>query len=315
VLQVYELRMTVSDSTLVDQDARFTPAPPAGFSFTYATPEQPFFMRWTIRLFEQLTGRPHLEKLYRSWVNDRCEGENGFAAAMRLLKMDLVVDSQALARAPKEGPLLIIANHPFGVIDGLTIGHIATLIRPDVKIMTHSLLCKPPEFADYLLPVDFSGTEEARTTTVNTRKSAMNWLQDGHCLVVFPSGSVATSQSPWSGKALEPAWHPFVGKLARFAHTTVLPLYFHGQNSRLFQIASHTNFTMRLSLLFRESLRRARMPLKVGVGAPIKAGELTGFASRGDVLAYLRASTLALGGEDAPPPDQEFVWPAHIKFT
>jgi putative hemolysin len=307
--------MTISESALAHPEAHFDPTQPPGFSFTYASPEQPFFMRWTIRLFEQFSGRPYLEKLYRSWLTDRLVGENGFAAAMRLLKLDLSIDVDAIARAPKEGPLLIIANHPFGVIDGLTIGHIATQIRPDVKIMTNSLLCKPPEFADYLLPVDFSGTEEALTTTVNTRKTAMNWLQDGHCLVIFASGSVATSQSPWSGKALEPAWHPFVGKLARFANTTVLPLYFHGQNSRLFQIASHTNFTMRLALLFRESLRRARMPLRVEIGEPIQPAELLSFASRGEVLAHLRATTLALGGEDAPPPDQEFVWPAHIKFV
>ncbi len=307
--------MTSTESTLVlDRDATLA-SPSTDFGFSYAREEQPFFMRETIRLFERLTGQPYLERLYRNWRLCRSDDENGFAAATRLLELQLDFDPAALANAPKTGPLLIIANHPFGVIDGLAIGHLATLIRPDIKIMTHSLLCKPPEFSNYLLPVDFGGTDEARATSVDTRKRAMNWLADGHCLVIFPSGSVATSQSPWRGKALEPAWHPFVGKLARHAKTAVLPLYFYGQNSRAFQMASHFNYTMRLALLFRESLRRARMPLKIKVGQAITADQIAQFASRADTLAFLRTQTLALGGTDAPPPEQEFIWPRHIRFT
>ena len=165
--------------------------------------------------------------------------------------------------------MLFVANHPFGVVDGLAMGHLATHVRADTLIMTHSLLCQPPEARDYLLPVDFGGTEEAQATTMATRRRAVNWLNLGHALVVFPGGSVATSQRPFRGPAVEYAWHPFVGKLARLPGVTVVPVYFHGQNSRAFQILSHTNYALRIALLFRESVRRMGTSVKVSVGAPI----------------------------------------------
>ena len=174
--------------------------------------------------------------------------------------------------------MLFVANHPFGVVDGLAMGHLATHVRADTLIMTHSLLCQPPEARDYLLPVDFGGTEEAQATTMATRRRAVNWLNLGHALVVFPGGSVATSQRPFRGPAVEYAWHPFVGKLARLPGVTVVPVYFHGQNSRAFQILSHTNYALRIALLFRESVRRMGTSVKVSVGEPIAPEALAALA-------------------------------------
>ncbi len=288
---------------------------PTDFSFSYSRPEHPFMMRLAIRAVEKVTGQPKLERMYREWSANPTPNENVFAAAMRLMRVKLEIDPEKLAAVPRHGSLLIIANHPFGVVDGLAIGHIATLVRSDIKIMTHSLLCKPPEVSNYLLPVDFGGTEEARSTTVDTRRRAISWLRNGHCVVVFPSGSVATSQNPFHGKALEPAWHSFIGKLSKIAGVSVLPIYFHGQNSRLFQIASHVNYTSRLSMLFRESMRRMGQPLKISIGSLITPETIGSFSERQSVIDFLRKETLALGGEDAPAPEIEFVWPNHVSFN
>ena len=243
------------------------PAPPVHFS--YSRKEHGLPQRLVIRLIERLTGQPRLERLYRAWAENPHPHENIFAAGLRLLNLRLDMDGAALAKIPRSGPVLFVANHPFGVVDGLAMGHLATRARADTLIMTHSLLCQPPEARDYLLPVDYGGTEEAQATTMATRRRAVNWLNLGHALVVFPGGSVATSQRPFRGPAVEYAWHPFVGKLARLPGVTVVPVYFHGQNSRAFQILSHTNYALRIALLFRESVRRMGTSVKVSMGEPI----------------------------------------------
>jgi putative hemolysin len=127
----------------------------------------------------------------------------------------------------------------------------------------------------------------------------VNWLNLGHALVVFPGGSVATSQRPFRGPAVEYAWHPFVGKLARLPGVTVVPVYFHGQNSRAFQILSHTNYALRIALLFRESVRRMGTSVKVSVGQPMALTPWPACRPQRH-HAELRRATLALGGADAP---------------
>jgi putative hemolysin len=280
--------------------------------FSYSRKEHGAIQRLVIRAIERLTGQPRLERLYRQWSENPHPNENIFAAGLRLLDLRPDIDEQALAKIPESGPILFVANHPFGVIDGLTLGHLATRTRPDTLIMTHSLLCQPPEAQPYLLPVDFGGTAEAQATTMATRWRAVNWLNRGHSVVVFPGGSVATSQRPFRGPAVEYAWHPFVGKLARLPGVTVVPVYFHGRNSRLFQILSHTNYALRIALLFRESVRRIGSRVQVTVGAPIPPEAIAKLRDRNHVISELRRATLALGGPSAPAPELAFTFPSHV---
>jgi putative hemolysin len=287
----------------------------APINFSYASPTQRRVTRAVIKVVECFTGQPTLKRLYQGWTSAQPGPENIFAAGTRLLDLKLELDGLPLSKVPATGPLLIIANHPYGVLDGLAIGAIATSVRNDVKIMTHSLLCSPPEAAPYMLPVDFSGTFEARIATAQTRRNAQDWLKQGHCVVIFPSGSVATSQKPWRGKALEPAWHPFTAKLATVPGVHVLPIYFHGQNSRLFQIASHLHYACRLSLLFRETYRRMGTALRATIGDVITPAHTAAQPDRASLIADLRRQTLALGGRAAPDPALEFQWPKHIKFN
>jgi len=132
------------------------PAPPVHFS--YSRKEHGLPQRLVIRLIERLTGQPRPERLYRAWAENPHPHENIFAAGLRLLNLRLDMDGVAPAKIPRSGPVLFVANHPFGVVDGLAMGHLATHVRADTLIMTHSLLCQPPEARGYLLPVDFGGT-------------------------------------------------------------------------------------------------------------------------------------------------------------
>lgn len=199
----------------------------------------------------------------------------------------------------------------------LSSAEIAALHRPDLRVLVHSLLCQPAELRDVFLPIDFGPTKEARATTLRARANALQWLREGHAIGVFPGGSVATSQRPFSGAALDPAWHPFIAKLIISTRATVVPVYFAGQNSRLFQIASHLNYTARLALLFRETARRIGSRVDVAVGEPIPFGDIAHFENRSDLLLELRRRTLGLAntlGERIVDYRSEFTFPRHIKF-
>lgn len=301
------------------------PAPKAPASaairFSYARPDQRWRDRFLIEAIERATGQPRLKRLYEAYASDPRQDENIFAAAIRLMRIAIETDAEALARIPREGPLIFVSNHPFGVLDGLVLGRLAIGARPDTKILTHSLLCQPPEARNYLLPIDFGNTAQARATTLATRRRALDWLTCGHALAVFPGGSVATSNRPLSGPAVDPPWHPFIAKLARQAKASVVPVYFHEQNSRLFHIASHLHYALRLSLLFYETARRIGTAVPVVVGAPIPPEELSGFSDRLELMLDLRRRTLALAQfvvrpGDPPLPDyrEEFHWPKHIRW-
>ncbi|MBK5911689.1 hypothetical protein CCR85_09340 [Rhodothalassium salexigens] len=268
--------------------------PPARFS--YATPDLPVAKRLLIALVEQAGGRRRLKRLYdRAAARPWGPGETFFDRALAALGVELRVAGCALARVPATGPVLVIANHPYGVLDGLALTALALRARSDVLVMAHAALTRIPEAHGHLLPVDFAGTPAAQTSMLASRKAARDWLSRGGAVGIFPGGGVATSPRAFSGRAEERPWHPFTAKLILSARASVVPVHFAGQNSRLFQAASHLSQTLRLSLLFRETARRIDTPLDVRVGAPIPFEALAGFANRAALLAHLRQVTLTLG--------------------
>jgi putative hemolysin len=214
---------------------------------------------------------------------------------------------------PEAGGLLLVANHPFGVVDGLTIGHLGMQLRNNVRIMTNSQLCRVPEVDPHLLPVDFSGTPEARRLTGETRRRAAALLAQGQVVAIFPAGGVATANRPVRGRAVDAPWHPFVGRLATIPGVTTLPVNFSGQNSRLFQIASHLSYPLRIALVFHETRRRMAQPVEMTIGAPITSDELRRL-DRDAVTTELRRRVMALASPALSDPDEHYVWPSHIRW-
>ncbi|VDC24633.1 lysophospholipid acyltransferase family protein [Pseudogemmobacter humi] len=302
---------------MLDALADFDSLPAAPqIDFTCSHPGQSRFRRSLIRAVEMLTGQRRLRRLYLDWVwCDRPLGMPVFSAALRQLRIDPQIAAGAghLEAVPASGGLLLVANHPFGVIDGLAIGHLGMQMRGNVRILTNSLLCRVPEVDPYLLPVDFSGTPEARRLTVETRRRAAALLQAGEVVAVFPAGGVATANRPLRGRAVDAAWHPFVGRLATIPGVTTLPVHFAGQNTRLFQIASHTSYALRVALIFHETRRRIGQPVELRLGAPVPAAELR-LLDRDRVAAELRRRCMALADPALRDPDETFVWPRHIRW-
>lgn len=284
--------------------------------FTFSHPGQPLARRALIRMVETLSGQPRLRRLYTHWAShDQRPGEPVFDAALRKLgvRPRILSGEDNLARIPGDGGLLILANHPFGVVDGLVLGHLGMRLRGNVRVLTNSLLCRVPELDPHMLPVDFSGTPQARRLTAETRRQAAALLALGKVVAIFPAGGVATANRPLSGHAADPLWHPFAGRLAMVPGTTVLPVHIRGQNSRLFQIASHISFPLRVALLFHETRRRMGLPVDLSVGAPVAAQDLAALP-RETLAAELRRRTMALAPAGLAGPDEHFVWPARIRW-
>jgi len=265
--------------------------------FSYADPAFPWVKRSLIRLIEHFTGQPRLKRLYMAHHDNPRPGESFFAAAVRSLELDVRHDDGALAAIPKTGPLVIVANHPYGVLDGITITWLMEQVRTDFKVLTNAVLLRAPETRDYLLPVDFSETPEALATNLATREAARRLLDDGGAVVVFPAGGVSTTLDRFGrGRAIDAPWQPFTAQLIQRSKAAVVPVFFAGQNSRLFQIASHIHLTLRLSLIFKEVRDRIGTVLPVTIGACIASDEIRTLGDRKALMEELRRRTYGLGG-------------------
>ena len=249
-----------------------------------------------VRAVERLSGQPRIKRLYEQYRADLADNVPFFDAAIRLLDLDVQFSASRHAAIPRTGPLVIVANHPFGVLDGLVISWLTSLRRPDFKVLTNSVLDGVPEARPYLLRVDFSGTREAIEANVAMRKAALDHIRQGGCVIVFPSGGVATTPRPFDRTAVDDEWKPFTAKLITQGKAHVTPVYFEGQNSRLFQLASHLSMELRLALVFREVRRRMGTSLPVEIGETLSPDQLAAVGKRKGLMDYLREQTYQLAG-------------------
>jgi putative hemolysin len=265
------------------------------YLFSYAAPTDPPVKRQLIRLVERATGQPALKKLYLANQRDPRPSESFWAAAVRSLALDVVYDEAALGRLPRTGPTVFVANHPYGVLDGIVISWLVQKVRPDFLVLTNAVLMRAAEVRDYVLPIDFSDNPEARAMNIRSRAAARAQLGRGGAVVVFPAGGVSTAPDRLGRlPAVDAPWQPFVAQLVQRSKATVAPIWFGGQNSRLFQIASHVSLTLRLSLLFHEVRARIGASLPVAIGAPIPFAEIAHIKDRQAMADLLRMRTYAL---------------------
>ena len=213
---------------------------------------------------------------------------------MRQMGIDVQTPASEIDNIPPSGALIIVANHPHGLIDGMVLAEIIGRVRTDYKILTRSLLTEVDEIRQFMIPVPFSHEENAIERSLEMRRTAMAHLHDGGAIVLFPSGAVASS-SRMFGPVLEQEWNPFTAKMILRSKAEVLPIYFPGQNSRVYQVANQISATLRQSLLLHEvvhSLNRAQAPV---VGRAIGRDALEKWSDnpRG-LVAWLREMTLAL---------------------
>jgi len=270
----------------------------AAIDLTYASQCDGPIARGFIRAVEVLTGQLKLKRLYEIYQAEMSGTTDFWAAAMRLLDLSIDYDAAKLDALPRTGPLIIVANHPFGLVDGLLIGALAHRVRSDFKVLTNARLY-PPDAAlqKYILPIDFDPTAAALATNLATRAAARTHIKQGGCLIVFPAGGVATTPTPFARKAIDLDWKPFTARLIHEAQASVAPIYFHGQNSRLFQIASHISMTARLALLLHEVANKIGRRFRATIGTVLPYETLREMRDSRALCQFLRDCTYALGYE------------------
>ncbi|MEH7826790.1 lysophospholipid acyltransferase family protein [Gemmobacter denitrificans] len=269
---------------------------------SYASAAQSRAGRVLIRALEQGTGRNRVIARAAGYEHEISSGRSFWQVMPERFGLQLDVLAGDLAAIPSQGPLVMIANHPYGILDGLMMGHLLDRLRGDFRILANSVFVKAPDLRRVILPISFDPTPEAVALNLQTRREALSYLADGGAIGVFPGGTVSTSAKPLFAKPLDPGWRNFTAKLIQRSGATVVPVFFTGHNSRLFQIASHLHYTLRLGLLIKEFRARLDRPVQVVIGKPIPAADLAGYGSdaRG-MMDFLRAATYALSPDPIDP--------------
>ena len=229
--------------------------------------------RAMIRLMEYTTGRLRMIKRAKGYENEVAAGRDFWQVMVERYGLSLDVTAGALANNPKEGPLVLIANHPYGILDGLMLGNILSTVRGDFRILAHRVFRKAADLDRIILPISFDETKEAVKTNIETRKAALRYLDDGGAIGIFPGGTVSTSQKPFS-RPMDPGWRGFTARMIAKSNATVVPVFFEGHNSRLFQVASHMHVTLRMGLMIREFKEKVDSPVRVVIGDPIGRDQL-----------------------------------------
>ncbi|MFB9950795.1 lysophospholipid acyltransferase family protein [Rhizobium puerariae] len=261
---------------------------------SYANDRDPRLKRWFIRSIEGLSGRDRFARLYDVWRRDIVgKGDRVFGRMLDLIGVDLDVAGDWPVPGMAGKPLVIIANHPFGIGDGIAVLALAEQLGRPFRVLIHNELLKVPEMAPYSLPVSFEETKEAVALNMQTRHEALRLLNEGTTIVIFPAGGVATAKKGF-GRAEDLPWKIFPAKLVQAAHANVIPIYFEGQNGRLFHITSHISMTLRLSLLIREFRRLSGSTIRARVGATITWDEMSAIADRRELLAMLHGAVFSM---------------------
>ncbi len=264
-------------------------------AFTFATAEVSRFGQLFIMIMELLTGKLRLKKLYDEYLSENRPPKYFWDDAITKLNLTLKTNFQEGSYIPKKGRLIVIANHAFGVADGLSICSVISKIRQDYKMVTHKVLRQADAVKDKILPIDFNETKEAILTNINTRKEAEKVLLNEGVLVLFPSGRIATKKNLNKyTKADDGDWKQWVSKLILKTKTPVLPIFFDGQNSQWYHIANKLGLTFRYSLCMYELKRKIGDNIYMYFGCLISYDRLAKIGNIKEITNYLRSVTYSL---------------------
>lgn len=266
--------------------------------FSFANGEMGPLSNGFIRSVEKITGQPRIKRLYFDYISDDLPAQNFWQDA--LARLDIAIDlrsdsGQPLdAVIPAHGRVLAVANHPYGVIDGLILCALMARVRQDYRIITHRVLRQAPAVMDKILPIDFDETAAALANNLQTRAAAQQHLKDGGAVIIFPAGAISLAPNV-VGKAIDTDWKTFAAKLAMTPDTITVPFFFDGRNSSLYQMARRISVTLGYSLMFREICKKIGHPITVHMRQPVHSDQLGMLGSRQAVTQRLRDLTYGAG--------------------
>jgi len=262
---------------------------------SYANTFENPLQRITIQTIELLTARLRILRRIRKFEAQGVPfGQPFWKQALDTMGIKLLTPEEQIARIPKDGPIVVTSNHPHGLVDGMILGELIGQVRTDYKILTRSLLTGVAEIDQFMIPVPFPHEPDALEKNLWMRKQAMDHLKNGGIVAVFPSGSVAASRTMF-GPVIEHEWNPFTSKMIQRSNAEVLPIFFPGANSRLYQIANQISATLRQGLLLYEITHAFNRPQSPVVGHVISRDKISKWSDnpRG-FMSWLREETLRL---------------------
>ncbi|HYM78099.1 MAG TPA: GNAT family N-acyltransferase [Candidatus Dormibacteraeota bacterium] len=224
------------------------------------------------------------------------------------MRIDLRLRPSDVARIPAAGPVIVVANHPYGVLDGALLTVLLNRVRPDVKVLTNFLLGDVPELRANCIYVDPFHTDQSGEANRKAAREAMTWLQQGGMLAMFPSGEVSQWQMP-AAQVADPAWSDTAVRFIRRTGATALPVYFCGHNNVGFQLLGMLHPKLRTAFLLQEFLTQEGKAVEVRVGSPVPADAIRAMADDHEAMEYLRWRTYLLGRRRKAEPS----WPTALR--
>ena len=266
-------------------------------TLTYANSFDDPWTGFAIRAVEWFTGKLTILRMVNKFekTNENHRGQKFWRGALDIMGIELTTPAEQLANIPTEGPVVVVANHPHGMVDGMIFADLIGRVRLDYRILTRSVLTGLDEAAtSFMIPVPFPHDPEAQRKMVEMRTSAMAHLKEGGVVALFPAGVVMSSET-WFGPPVEREWSLFTAKMIRKSGAKVVPIFYPGHNSRAYMIANKISAILRQGLLLHEIVRSCNKPMAPVVGAPLTDEQMVTLEKdpRG-FMAWLREHTLAL---------------------
>lgn len=247
-------------------------------------------------IVEFVTRLDKLNKIVRDGRTiEQKEGECFSDCILKGMNVKINLSDEDIARIPKTGPVVVVANHPFGGIEGVVLMSVLNKVRSDYKVLVNYILEMVPELRDNFIGVDVFGTQAAAKKNIRPLMETMKWIKEGHILGVFPSGEVSSIDLK-SRRVRDPKWQDTIGGIIRKTGATVIPMYFAGANPTCFQMAGLIHPRLRTVMLPSMVANKRKMTLEVAIGAPIVPSEIKKYETDEDLMKYLRLRSYALEG-------------------
>ncbi len=248
---------------------------------------------WLVLWAEKKLGL-HALNVAHAHIEDDWEAgctDNFFKLACKYLSLNY--DLTGLENIPKEGPCVVVCNHPHGMSDGLMFGDIVMKVRSDIRIVVNEFLQCVRGMVPYEIMVDVYGGEAAKRANMAGMREILRWLKGGHCILVFPSGSAAT-YSRQDRRVIDDPWQANISALIRKTGATVVPMHISGRTGIFFQLISIINKGIRANFLAREILRDGRMRHTITLGKAIEPSTIAMTSNDEALSDYLRLSSMLL---------------------
>lgn len=212
---------------------------------------------------------------------------------LREMEVEIQVVAADLQRIPRSGPVVVVSNHPYGMLDGAVLGTLLARVRPDIRVLTNFLLQGVPELDEVCIFVDPLHTSKSQERNRRALKESVEWLREGGMLAVFPAGEVSHWQM-LQASVLDPPWNGMAARLIRKTGAAALPVYFCGQNSVGFQLMGMLHPRLRLAFLLQEFLQQQGREVALRIGGSIDAEAITKISDDRYATEYLRWRTYLL---------------------